>query len=705
MQRDVALLVAFLARVRRRLSLRASIDGAASGAAIAIVLAIAGWPSGDVALWKVAAFVTLIVAGILVALTVTANRRRRVASVVERGVPASRNLIATAAELSTTETGGYVSELVFARAARLVDQMDPATLVPTVRSSILAIALFATWLFVATRSGLSVGDSRRGGSASESTSAPAINGVDVTVIPPTYTGRAAETLRDPARVTALAGSKLSVAVRASGELATMETLAAIDTLPRQGQTFAGKLVADADGYIALQARRGERASGRRLIGLTVLPDSLPHVRIVTPGRDERFPDAHRTLSLAIEAGDDIGLSSLTMRYTKVSGSGERFTFVEGQVPLSITRSGDRAWTARAAWPLDSLRLEPGDMVVYRAVAADRRPTGGTAESDSYIAEILAPGGVAAPGFAADFEQERYAVSQQMVIVKTERLIARRATMPPANFADEAQQLAAEQRKVRAEFVFMLGGELADAPDVAASMSDINEEEEAGRESDILAGYNANAGHVALIRGIRAMSRAAASLTAADPSAALPHERAALDQLERAFSHSRILLRALATRERLDLSRRLTGSLADAARDARPVAEPSRSAASVTLRRVLSDVSALASALRDSATRPGARLPAGARLRANSDSASVLAERALRVDPSSPALQGVSAQLSRAAAALLARRADEAAGSLDEASHGIVRILRRELPEAPLTTGFGERRTQGALVDALRAGRP
>jgi hypothetical protein len=331
------------------------------------------------------------------------------------------------------------------------------------------------------------------------------------------------------------------------------------------------------------------------------------------------------------------------------------------------------------------------MVVYRAIAADRRPSGGTAESDSYIAEIMAPGGVAAPGFAADFEQERYAVSQQMVIVKTERLIAKRASMAPTDFADESQQLAAEQRKVRAEFVFMLGGELADAPDVAASMTDINEEEEAGRESDILAGHEANAGHVALIRGIRAMSRAAAALATSDPSTALPHERAALAQLERAFSHSRILLRALATRERLDLSRRLTGSLADAAGDARPVAEPTRDAASVTLRRVLSEVSALAGT-RD----PGA---------SGATQASALAERALRVDPSSPALQDVSAQLAKAAAAISAHRPDETAASLDRATNGLVKILRRDLPDAPLVRDFDERRMHGALVDAIRAPRP
>jgi hypothetical protein len=277
-------------------------------------------------------------------------------------------------------------------------------------------------------------------------------------------------------------------------------------------------------------------------------------------------------------------------------------------------------------------------------------------------------------------------------VKTERLIARRAAMTPSEFADSSAQLAAEQRKVRAEFVFMLGGELADAPDVAASMTDINEEEEAGRESDLLAGYNANAGHVALIRGIRAMSRAAASLATADPTTALPQERSALTQLEQAFSHSRILLRALATRERLDPSRRLTGSLADAAGDTRPISEPSRDGASVTLRRILADVSTLA-AKRDFASADAAQ-------------ASALAEATLRVDPSSPAVQDVAAQLSKAAPEIAAHRVDEAAATLDRAASALARVLRRELPAAPAREReLSRRRIDGALADGARKRTP
>ena len=75
----------------------------------------------------------------------------------------------------------------------------------------------------------------------------------------------------------------------------------------------------------------------------------------------------------------------------------------------------------------------------------------------------------------------------------------------------------------------------------------------------------------LIRAIRSMSRAATELTARDLAKALVDEKAALVYLQGAFARARYILRALTERERLDLTRRLTGSLVGALRDARPAA--------------------------------------------------------------------------------------------------------------------------------------
>src|SRR5262249_37556390 len=211
-------------------------------------------------------------------------------------------------------------------------------------------------------------------------------------------------------------------------------------------------------------------------------------------------------------------------------------------------------------------------------------------------------------------------------------------------------------KVRAEFVLMMGGEVADAPDLNADPNMLNEEQEAEGEADLAAGRNLNQGRVALLRAIRSMSRAATSLTNVDLSTALTHERAALVQLERAFSRTRILLRALTQRERLDLTRRLTGTLTDAARDTRPKAEPEMDTRGIALRRALAGIAALAGEPRfasDAASR-----------------ASNLAEAVLRVDASAKPLQSAAALLSSAAKAISANRASEARELLDRAATDI-----------------------------------
>ena len=679
---------ALLSRVRRRLDLRAAAEGMAAGLALAALATLGGWPTRP--LGAVFLGATFAVVGTLIRVFITRRRHASVPAYVERRVPTSRNIILTAHELGgATGEYSYVRALVLRRADEIARTVDSVTLVPTSAATIALVATLAVWFFAVTRAGAPVSIGTR--ALRIGASGPSIDGVDVVVTPPAYTGRQAQTLHDPTRVEALAGSRIAIVVNAHAQSVVLQTLASSDTLASTNGRFAANVLANADGFIALEPRLGGKSAGRRLIGLTVVPDAPPAVSIKTPGHDVRLADGHRTLNVAIESSDDIGLSSLRLHYTKVSGSGERFTFSEGDVPIAITRADARTWAAHASWKLDPLELGPGDMVVYRAIATDRRPGTAPTESDSYIAEVVSAGGEAAAGFAVDPEQDRYAVSQQMVILKTERLLARRPTMAKEDYGNEAQELAAEQRKVRAEFVFMLGGELADAPDVASSMTDLNEEAEAEGESDILAGRNANAGHIALLRAIRAMSRAAASLTTADLELALPQERAALTQLESAFSHTRILLRALSTRERLDLSRRLTGVLTDALREQRPIEQPVVDARVVELRRALAD---LASA----AAPPKFADSSSAQL-------SAIAERVLRVDPSAKRLQGVAQSIGDASQSI-ARNPAQARAALDSAANGLVAVLRSGFIDAPVDQqSLDASQLAGALRDAMQANAP
>src|SRR5581483_8025615 len=270
------------------------------------------------------------------------------------------------------------------------------------------------------------------------------------------------------------------------------------------------------------------------------------VRLTTPGRDLVFANAEPHVAVDARATDDFGLRSLTLQYTKVSGAGEEYTFGAGEIPLALTRTSPREWSGAASLALSRLGMKQGDMLVYRASATDTKPGERQSTSDAFFIEISTLGVAAGDAFTLPEEETRYALSEQMLILKTERLNRTRGSMRAADVTEASMDLAVEQRTIRAEFVFMLGGEIED------------EEVEAEQSIELQAGRLANRGQRDLRDATRAMSQAEKLLTGADPAFAIVAERTAVAALQRAFARDRYLLRALASRAQLDPSRRLTG---------------------------------------------------------------------------------------------------------------------------------------------------
>lgn len=691
-QADISLIRGFLDRVSKRLVAIAATEGAAFGLAFVSLLVLLRWSSPLTAAAVGLSAIVAIGAGAAVRVWLSASKRRHGALTVERVAPNCHNLIVSADEILSHP--GRVREtmasLVFRQAAAVVRVLDVSELFPAKRAAmwlagsatLLALLLAARNISVA-----SLSSSVMGGSA-----IPMLSRVDIEVDAPAYAARKGEKMRDPSRIEALAGSTINISVKSNASTVVMETLDGKDTLVAAGdQNFTGKFVASADGFVALEPSSAAGKGTRKVIGLSVTQDVAPRVKLTAPGKDMIFPDGNRSLNVNVEADDDLALSSLRLKFTKVSGSGERFTFTEGEVPLQLTRSSDASWKGHVNWNLASLQLEAGDMVVYRAAAADKRPGAPVAESDSYIAEIKQVGSDAAAGFSIDPDQDKYALSQQMIIIKTEKLIAKRASLTSEAFAAEASDIAVEQRRVRAEFVFMMGGELADEPLPDADMTTLNEEAEAEGEADILDGRGANRGRLALVRAVRAMSAVVTFLNQGDVTSALPPAKSALKDLEQAFSHTRIILRALTQAERLDLTRRMTGELLEAGRDVRPVPVPNGNPRVVALRSVLSTVAEML----------GTKSPAPDA----SARSSALAERVLRVDPSAKALQSIAMNLNEAATAFGKSQVDAAHRALETASVSLTESLRAELLTAPASVRtFDSERLNGALLDALRSAR-
>jgi hypothetical protein len=284
---------------------------------------------------------------------------------------------------------------------------------------------------------------------------------------------------------------------------------------------------------------------------------------------------------------------------------------------------------------------------------------------------------AAEGFSQDDRQDKYALSQQMVILHTERLIAKIGKIAADSLAYESSLIAAEQRSVRAEFVFMMGGEVADEVLAAADLTQLNEEGEAANESEIAAGRLVNRGRTALIDAIRMMSRANSRLVANDPTTALPDEKRALVSLQEAFSRTRYILRALTQRERLDLSRRMTGALDLAQRDTRPQPNPGENPRVKALRSVASRLAVITSG---SAAR---HLPRRSGSDRGDPLLSDVAQDILRIDPSDTLLRNAADHVSR-------KQLDAALSDLTSALRGLLS------PAAATAEPFALRRLESRI---------
>jgi hypothetical protein len=195
--------------------------------------------------------------------------------------------------------------------------------------------------------------------------------------------------------------------------------------------------------------------------------------------------------------------------------------------------------------------------------------------------------VALAGVEMPPDKERYALSQAMIVLKIERLQARERSLERQALVEAAGNIAAEQRAVRANFIFLLGGEIED------------EEVEAEHSSEIAEGRFANKARQEIVAATVLMGRVERALTAVSTKDALPFAREAVRALQRAFGHSRYLLRALPARARLDPARRLTGDLSAAADWNRALAPAAPDAQADAARAALMDLIAVARDLDES----------------------------------------------------------------------------------------------------------
>ena len=600
-----------ITRVARRQAHILAVRAAASGIVISALTATAIFFTSVPTL--IGVLVTVLSGMLSTAVVWRAGRSRlgsaAAAEAIERTHPAN-NVIVTAEELRRhpDRASRRVQALIEAEAERHLAGVDVPSIVGYT-PAMMAVAVAAVTVIVAVvvmasprtllQTIARVQQAATGVLAGRSASI-----LRVTLEPPAYTGQPGVTLEDPARIDVLEGTIIRFADRDRMRLRFGE------------QSFTGDFVARVDGYFALERTD---VNDSRLLPLVVTADSVPSVRVEDPGKDLLLTDGGRTIPLKFSATDDLALAAMELRYTKVSGTGEQFEFQEGTLPVALEPVNARQWEGRGQLSLADLRLGSGDSLVYRVVARDRRPgDAGLGSSDTYFVEIAGPGQVALEGVEMPSDMERYALSQQMIVLKLERLRARERSIEREALIEEAATIAAEQRAVRANFIFLTGGHVED------------EEVEAEQSHEIQEGRLENTARRDINSAIGHMTRVEQGLAAASPTSALPPARLAVEALQRAFGRSRYLLRALAVRSRLDMSRRMSGDTSRARdwhRDSMQSPANQDTAQHLFDRLVLK----------------GRQIGTGGEVGAGEWQ--TLAESALRVDPSSAFWQGVSRSIS------------------------------------------------------------
>ncbi|MCA1564015.1 MAG: hypothetical protein LC804_28485, partial [Acidobacteria bacterium] len=325
-----------------------------------------------------------------------------------------------------------------------------------------------------------------------------------TLEPPAHTKLRPATISQPDRITAVEGTRVRLTIdglRTSGGLRFGTTALATRTA---GASTVAELTLVESAYLSIDG-----TDGRKLIPVAVIPDRAPAITIERPGRDLLVPDVRPSVSVVAGATDDFGLELLALRYTKVSGSGEQYEFVEGELPLAVGRQDSRTWQGTGELALDRLGLEAGDSLVYRVVARDGRAgEAGFASSDTFFVEVAGPGQVALEGFEMPPDRERYALSQQMIVLKIQRLRERERRLAADAVREQAGAIATEQRGVRANFVFLMGGHVED------------EEAEAEHSHEIQEGRLQNTARREISRAVGYMNHAEQALVAADTAVAL-----------------------------------------------------------------------------------------------------------------------------------------------------------------------------------------
>jgi hypothetical protein len=378
-----------------------------------------------------------------------------------------------------------------------------------------------------------------------------LDGIQVVIMPPAYTGARRITLDDPSSIAALTGSGISIRGNGSAAGLTASVSGPVRISGTNGSWTASLQMPAKPAALTLKDRRFER-----VIVLDPRADAPPRIALASPIRDTTLRKAQLVVHLNATASDDIGLVAGHFEYLITSGSGEIFTGRTVTTPV-VNFGGSRSGSISATLDLASLKLVEGDIVSMRAIVQDGNTLTGPAiaTSDTRTIRIARSGEYdsLAVEAAAPPPLDTSVVSQRMLILMAEKLVREQPNLAHEELVKRSTEIGDLEDGIRKRVRDILsdGEESAvqqQAGDQAATVEEMESPDQINgtKDPDLAEAY-------------KTLWEAVRSLKIAEPTLALPPMRAALKALDRARLANRLYLRGLPPRIIVDIQRvRLAG---------------------------------------------------------------------------------------------------------------------------------------------------
>ncbi len=482
------------------------------------------------------------------------SSRTRVALWIEERIPVLHYSLVTAIEpaFAGAATSDFAAGLEVTVARADISRITGKAVRKAILPAFAAVALAAALLYVSPASGF--GDSRLlarlGDRMSGSTAAPGsrLEDLEVVVTPPSYTGDRVSRLDDPASVAALIGSRIVVTGSGSAEgVRASLGVSRLAVSDRRGGWSVSLTMPRTPAALAFADRGHER-----LLVLEPSADAAPRIILRGPARDSTLRKARGVVQLSAAATDDIGLNEGYFEYLVTTGAGEIFSARTITTP-AVRFSGSRSGSLSATLDLGALKLGQGDVVSMRAIVNDRNTLSGpgVATSDTRTFRVARADEYDSVSVdaASPAAMDSSAISQRMLIIMTEELVAKQKTLSRADLVKQSTAIGDLEDRIRKRVDAILNA--TDSPDEQAHL------EEAGHVHTV----DENAGPVNrdLLEAYNALWEAVRALQIAEPGPALPPMRVALRALDRARLSNRLYLRGAPPKVIVDLGRiRLVG---------------------------------------------------------------------------------------------------------------------------------------------------